>query len=49
MKTEPGMVNFFVDYLFVHRTQITHKTKFKHILAATIMRFHDAFIGIIGN
>ena len=40
IKTELELVNFFVDSLFVHITHITHKTKFKRILAATIMRFH---------
>ena len=48
-KTEPDFVNLFVDYLFCHRTQITHKTKFKCILAATVLIFHDAFLGMIGN
>ena len=42
-------MNLFVDILFVHRTQLTHKTKFKRILAATDLNFHDAFHGIIGN
>ena len=41
--------DFYGDLLFVHRTQLTHKTKFKRILAATVLRFHEAFIGIIGN
>ena len=35
--------------MFVHRTQLTHKTKFKRILAAPVLIFHDVFIGIIGN
>ena len=49
MKTEPDLVNLFVDSLFFHRTQHTNKKTFKRIVAATIMRFHDVFLGIIGN
>ena len=49
IKTEPELVNTFVEYLFFHRTQLTHKTEFKRILDATILRFNDEFIGIIGN
>ena len=49
IKTEPELVNLFVDALFVHRTHITHKTKFKRILAATVLRFHGSFIEIISN
>ena len=37
------------DSLFFHRTDITHKTNFKRILAATILIFHDAFLGIVAN
>ena len=49
IKTKPELVNLFVDLLFFHRTQLTQKTKFKRILAATILRFHYAFLEIIGN
>ena len=49
IKTEADLVNLFIELLFVYRTQLTHKTKFKHIVAATVMRFHDVFIVIIGN
>ena len=49
IKTEPELVNFFVDSLFVHRTHLTHKTKCNSILAATVLRFHYAFLGIIWN
>ena len=49
IKTEPELVNFFVDYLFVQRTHIPHKTKFKRIFDATVLILHDAFLGIIGN
>ena len=49
IKTEPDFMNFFVSYLFFHKTHITHKTKFKRILAATVLIFRDAFLGIIGN
>ena len=49
IKTEPESVKFFVNALFVHRTHIIHKTKFKSILAATVMRFHGSFLEVIGN
>ena len=49
IKTEPYLVNFFFECLFFHRTQLTQKTKFKRILAATVLIFHDGFLGIIGN
>ena len=49
IKTEPELVTLFVDALFVHRTHITQKTKFKRILAATVLRFHGSFLEIIGN
>ena len=39
-KIEPESVKLFVNALFVHRTHIRHKKKFKRILAATVMRFH---------
>ena len=49
IKTEPELVNLFDDSLFAHRTQLTHKTKFKRILAATVLRFHGSFLEVIGN
>ena len=49
IKTESKLVNLFVDALFVHRTHITHKTKFKRIIDATVLRFHGSFLEIIGN
>ena len=49
IKTEPGLVNYFVKSLFVHKTKLTDKTKFKRILSATILIFYDIFLGIIGN
>ena len=49
IKIDPGLVNLFVEYLFVHKTQLTHKTNFKRILAATIMIFHEEFLGMIRN
>ena len=42
-------MNFLVDLLFSHRKKLTKKAKFKRIIAATVMRFHDAFLGIVGN
>ena len=48
IKTEANLVTLIVDILFVHRTQLTHKTKFMHIIAATVLRFYDAFLGIFG-
>ena len=39
----------FLDALFVHRTRIRHKTKFKSILATTVLRFHGSFLAVIGN
>ena len=49
LKIEPDLVNFSVDLMFVYRTQLTHKTNFKRILAATVLIFHYNFFGIIGN
>ena len=49
IKTEPELVNLFVDALFVHRTHISQTTKFKNILVATVLRFHGSFIEVIGN
>ena len=49
IKIEPELEILFVDLLFVHRTQITHKTKFKLILAATVLIFHGSFLEIISN
>ena len=48
-KRESDLVNLFLDLLFVYRTQLTHKTKFKRILADTVVRFHDAIFIIIDN
>ena len=49
IKTEPESEKLFVNAIFVHRTHISHKTKFKSILAATVLRFHGSFIEVIGN
>ena len=49
IKTEPNLVNLIVEFLFVHRKQLNHKTMFKWILATTILRFHYSFHVIIGN
>ena len=49
IKTEPELVDLFVDALFFHRTHIIEKTKFKRILAATVLRFHGSFLEVIGN
>ena len=49
IKTEPELVNFFVDALFFHRMHITHKTNFKRILAAIVLRFHGLLLEVIGN
>ena len=49
IKTEPKLVNLFVDALFVHRTHIVEKTKLKHILVATVLRFHGSFLEVIVN
>ena len=49
IKTEPESVKLFVNALFVHRTHISHKKKFKSILAATVLRFHGSFLEVIGN
>ena len=49
IKTEPELVELFVDALFVHRIHITHKTKFELILPATVMSFHGSFFKVIGN
>ena len=48
-KTEPYLVNLFVDLMFVHIAQLTHKTNLKSILAATVLIFHYTILGIIGN
>ena len=42
-------MKLFVNALFVHRTHIRQNTKFKNILAATVLRFHGSFIEVIGN
>ena len=49
IKTEPDLVNLFVDALFVHRTHIMDKIMFKCILDATVLRFHGSFFEVIGN
>ena len=49
IKTEPKSVKLFVNVLFVHRTHIRQNTKFKNILAPTVLRFHGSFIKVIGN
>ena len=49
IKTEPKSVKWFVNALFVHRTRITQKTKFKCVLAATVLRFHGSFLKVIWN
>ena len=49
IKTEPESVKLFVNALFVHRTHIRQNTKFKNILAATVLRFHGSFIEVIGK
>ena len=49
IKIEPEFAILFVDLLFVQRTHITHKTKFKLLLADTILIFHGSFLEIIGN
>ena len=49
IKTELDLVNYFFDSLIFHRTQLTYKTNFKRILATTVLIFHEAFLGIIGN
>ena len=49
IKTEPESVKLFVNALFVHRTRITNKTKFKLIIAANVLRFHGSFLEVIGN
>ena len=40
IKTEPELVNLFVDFMFVHLTHTTNITMFKPILAAIVLRFH---------
>ena len=49
IKIEADFVNLFVNLLCVHITQLTHKTNFKCILATTVLRFRDAFLGMIRN
>ena len=46
--TEPNLVIFLLICCFFKRTQLTH-TKKLSVLAATVLIFHDAFLGIIGN
>ena len=47
--TDSDKATLFVNYIFVHNTGIQNNKRFKRILAAYILIFHDAFIGIIGN
>ena len=49
IRTYSEKVKLFVTSLLVHSTGIQHNPKLKHILAASVLRFHDAFLGIIGN
>ena len=49
IRTEADYVNFSVNLLSVHRTQLTLKTEFKYILADTVVRIHDVFLVIIRN
>ena len=49
IKTGPESVKLFVNALFVRRTHISQNTKFKNILAATVLRFHGSFLDVIGN
>ena len=47
--TEYEKVQLFVNSRFIHNTGIQHSTKLKRILAASVLIFHDAFLGIIVN
>ena len=49
IQIEPDKVKYFVDSLFSQKTGIMHNTNLKHLLAASVMIFHESFIGIIGN
>ena len=42
-------VQLFVNTIFAHNTGIHYKKKLKHILVASVLIFHDEFLGIIGN
>ena len=46
---ESQMVHLFVDSIFVYNNGLCYKTKLNHILAASVLRLYDAFLGIIGN
>ena len=43
------MVHFFVNIIFVQKNGLRYKTKLKHILAASVLRFYYVFLGIIVN
>ena len=49
IQTESQMDHLFVDSIFVKNTGLRYKTKLNHILAASVLRFYDVFIGIIVN
>ena len=48
IQTESHMVLFLND-IFVHNTGLRYKTRLKHVLAASVLIFYDAFIDIIEN
>ena len=49
IQTESEKVQFFVNVFFFHKTGIQSSKKLKHIPAASVLKPHDAFIGIIKN
>ena len=49
IQTESQMDHLFVDIIFVKNTGLRLKTKLNNILAASVLRFYDVFIGIIVN
>ena len=49
IQTESQMFHLFVNNIFVHNTGLPYKTKSKHILATSVLKLSDAFLGIIGN
>ena len=49
IQTESEKIKLFVNSIFVHNTGIQHNTNLKRILAASVLRFHDEFLGIIRN
>ena len=48
-KQNPNRWNFLLMHYFFHRTHISHKTRFKSILVATVLGFHGSFLEVIGN